>query len=42
MRYGLLLLGEYPPERLKKLAQLAEAHNFEHFWYADEKFFRDP
>ncbi len=42
MRFGLLLLGEYPPERLKKLAQLAEAHDFEHFWYADEKFFRDP
>ena len=42
MHYGLLLLGEYPPERLKKLAQAAEAHDFEHFWYADEKFFRDP
>jgi 5,10-methylenetetrahydromethanopterin reductase len=21
---------------------MAEAHDFEHFWYADEKFFRDP
>ncbi len=42
MHFGLLLLGEYPPERLKQLAQTAEAHDFEHFWYADEKFFRDP
>ena len=42
MRFGLLLLGEYLPERLKKLAQVAEAHDFEHLWVADEKFFRDP
>jgi 5,10-methylenetetrahydromethanopterin reductase len=42
MRFGLLLLGEHPPERLKRLAQLAEEHDFEHLWYADEKFFRDP
>ncbi|MFH1267397.1 MAG: LLM class flavin-dependent oxidoreductase, partial [Planctomycetota bacterium] len=42
MRYGLLLLGEHSPERLVTLAQFAEAHEFEHLWYADEKFFRDP
>src|SRR5512139_1708348 len=42
MHFGLLLLGEYPPDRLKKLAQAAEEHHFEHLWYADEKFFRDP
>jgi 5,10-methylenetetrahydromethanopterin reductase len=42
MRFGLLLLGEHPPDRLKRLALLAEEHDFEHLWYADEKFFRDP
>lgn len=42
MRYGLLLLGEHAPERLLQLARFAEAHDFEHVWYADEKFYRDP
>ena len=42
MNYGLLLLGEHTPERLLNLAQYAEKHDFEHIWYADEKFFRDP
>lgn len=42
MQYGLLLLGEHPPERLLNLARLAEAHGFGNFWYADEKFYRDP
>ena len=42
MRYGLLLLGAHPPDQLLKLASLAEAHDFEHLWYADEKFYRDP
>jgi 5,10-methylenetetrahydromethanopterin reductase len=42
MKYGLLLLGEHPPDRLTQLAQLAEAHGFQDVWLADEKFFRDP
>ncbi|MFQ5923078.1 MAG: LLM class flavin-dependent oxidoreductase [Anaerolineales bacterium] len=42
MKYGLLLLGEHSAERLVNLAQFAESHAFEHIWYADEKFFRDP
>jgi 5,10-methylenetetrahydromethanopterin reductase len=25
-----------------QLAQFAETHDFEHIWYADEKFYRDP
>jgi 5,10-methylenetetrahydromethanopterin reductase len=42
MRYGLLLLGEHAPERLRNLARFAEEHGFDHLWYADEKFYRDP
>lgn len=42
MDYGLLLLGEHSPDRLINLARWAEAHNFRHLWYADEKFYRDP
>lgn len=42
MHYGLLLLGEHPPERLLTLTRFAEEHDFEHLWYADEKFYRDP
>jgi 5,10-methylenetetrahydromethanopterin reductase len=42
MRYGLLLLGEHTPDRLLRLARLAEENDFEHIWYADEKFYRDP
>jgi 5,10-methylenetetrahydromethanopterin reductase len=42
MRYGLLLLGEHAPDRLLNLTRFAERHDFQHLWYADEKFFRDP
>ncbi len=42
MKYGLLLLGEHTPDRLTRLAQLAEANEFQDVWLADEKFFRDP
>lgn len=42
MRYGLLLLAEHNPDRLLRLAMCAEDNGFEHIWYADEKFFRDP
>ncbi len=42
MKYGLLLLGEHAPDRLLELARFAEKHDFQHLWYADEKFYRDP
>jgi 5,10-methylenetetrahydromethanopterin reductase len=42
VRYGLLLLGEHPPERLRNLVRFVEEHGFDHLWYADEKFYRDP
>ena len=42
MRYGLLLLAEHSPDRLLRLVRCAEDNDFEHVWYADEKFFRDP
>jgi 5,10-methylenetetrahydromethanopterin reductase len=42
MEFGLLLLGEHEPERLRRLARLAEAAGFQDLWLADEKFFRDP
>lgn len=42
MNYGLLVLGEHPPERLVRLAKLVESFGFENLWYAEEKFFRDP
>ena len=42
MNYGLLLLGEHAPDHVLRLACLAEAHSFQDFWFADEKFFRDP
>lgn len=42
MRYGLLLLGEHTPDQLLRLSLYAERNNFEHIWFADEKFYRDP
>jgi 5,10-methylenetetrahydromethanopterin reductase len=42
MRFGLLLLGEHAPDKLLRLARYAEDGDFEHIWFADEKFFRDP
>ena len=42
MNYGLLLLGEHAPDHVIRLARLAEAHGFQDFWFADEKFYRDP
>lgn len=42
MNYGLLLLGEHAPDRVVHLARLVEAHGFQDFWFADEKFYRDP
>ncbi len=42
MQFGLLLLAEHEPDRLLRLAKSVEDNGFEHIWYADEKFFRDP
>lgn len=42
MKFDLLLLGRYPPDELLSIAQIAEHEGYGYFWYADEKFFRDP
>jgi len=42
MRFGVLLLGEHPPVDLTVLARLLEDLGVDVFWYADEKFYRDP
>lgn len=39
---GVLILGEHPPERLRDIVRRCEALGFDVFWYADEKFYRDP
>lgn len=41
MKGGLLLLPHDPPTRLAEVARLAEAGGFDHFWLADERFFRE-
>lgn len=41
MKGGLLLLPHEPSSRLAGLARLAEATGYDHFWVADERFFRD-
>lgn len=41
MKAGLLLLPHDPPTRLVEVAQLAEATGYDHFWLADERFFRE-
>ncbi|MER3399471.1 MAG: hypothetical protein C4316_13270 [Chloroflexota bacterium] len=42
MKAGLLVLGQYPPERLVRIARLAEEWGYDYFWFADEKFYWDP
>jgi 5,10-methylenetetrahydromethanopterin reductase len=42
MRFSLLILGEHPPRHLAGLVRQAEAAGCDTFWYADEKFYRDP
>ncbi len=39
---GVLILGEHPPDRLRQVVRQCEALGFDFFWYADEKFYRDP
>ena len=41
MKAGLLLLPHDPPRRLVEVARLAEAAGYDHFWLADERFFRE-
>ncbi len=41
MKAGLLLLPHDPPARLVELAALAEGVGYDHFWLADERFFRE-
>jgi 5,10-methylenetetrahydromethanopterin reductase len=41
VKAGLLLLPHDPPARLVETAQLAEAAGYDHFWLADERFFRE-
>jgi 5,10-methylenetetrahydromethanopterin reductase len=38
---GLLLLPHESPARLAEVAALAEREGYDHFWLADERFFRD-
>lgn len=42
MKGGLLILGQYPPDRLVAIANLAEELGYDYFWFADEKFYWDP
>lgn len=39
---GLGALQWHAPEKLIRMVQLAEELGYEHFWYGNEKFFRDP
>ena len=41
MKAGLLLLPHDAPGRLVQLARLAEDAGYDHFWLADERFFRE-
>lgn len=41
-RSGILLNAEYDHQRLMELATRAEAVGFDDFWYADERFYREP
>lgn len=41
MKAGLLLLPHDPPHRLVEVAKLAETAGYDHFWLADERFFRE-
>ncbi|HUG35484.1 MAG TPA: LLM class flavin-dependent oxidoreductase, partial [Candidatus Limnocylindrales bacterium] len=41
MKGGLLLLPHDAPDRLVEVATLAERAGYDHFWLADERFFRE-
>jgi 5,10-methylenetetrahydromethanopterin reductase len=42
VRTGLLSIGDVPWSEITERAQLAEQLGFDHFWVADERFFREP
>ena len=42
MRTGVLVYGDDPPDRLRRLAGLVEDLGYDCLWHADEKFHRDP
>lgn len=39
---GVGLLQRYPPRELIAFAQCCESLGYQHLWYANEKFYRDP
>ncbi len=41
IKTSLLLLGQYEPRQLIRLAHLADESNYDVLWYADERFFRE-
>lgn len=41
MKYGALIESIYPPSELVAIARQVEDLGFSHFWYPDEKFFKD-
>lgn len=41
-RLGALLLGDLPPAELTRFVVAGEQAGFQTFWFADERFFRDP
>lgn len=41
IKTSVLNLGQFPPDRLIRLARLQEECGYEVFWYADERFFRE-
>ncbi|PWB51574.1 MAG: hypothetical protein C3F13_14150 [Anaerolineales bacterium] len=41
MKYGVLIESIYSPSELVSIARQVEDRGFSHFWYPDEKFFKD-
>lgn len=41
MEFGIGLMGEHPPDRMRRLCPLIEASGFDQIWVADERFYRD-
>jgi 5,10-methylenetetrahydromethanopterin reductase len=41
LKTSVLVLGQYEPRRLIQIAKLAEECQYDVFWYADERFFRE-
>jgi 5,10-methylenetetrahydromethanopterin reductase len=41
MEFGIGLMGEHPPHRMRTLCPLIEALGFDQIWVSDERFYRD-